>query len=159
MQSRPAPRGLTLVELMVGLAIGGLLMMSAAPYFSDYVANSKLREGGNLLFAETLAAQSEAVKRNTVVRLTTNGGTITLTDRTDANNPVTLRTRTAANGLEYATATLDFGSEGRPVPFGSSGSVDVSSANVTCSSDYRCPGLRVDAGGAVRLCSNHLSGC
>lgn len=152
-------RGLTLVELMVGLAIGGFLMMSAAPYFSDYVANSRLREGGNLLFAEAMAAQSEAVKRNTVVRLATSGDTITITDRTDTANPVTLRTRTAANGLQYATATLDFGSEGRPVPFGSTGSVDVGSANVTCSSDYRCPGLRVDAGGAVRLCTNKLSNC
>ncbi len=152
-------RGLTLIELMVGLAIGAFLMMTAAPYFTDYITNSRLREAGNLLFAETLAAQSEAVKRNTVVRITTNGGTITLTDRTVPDAPVTLRTRQAVGNASYTNATLDFGSEGRPTPFGTVGSVNVAMSGVTCSSDNRCPGLRVDAGGAVRLCKDQLSGC
>ncbi|MFN7724932.1 MAG: GspH/FimT family pseudopilin [Rubrivivax sp.] len=152
-------RGLTLIELMVGLAIGAFLMMTAAPYFTDYITNSRLREAGNLLFAEALAAQSEAVKRNTVVRIETSGNTITLTDRTVPDAPVTLRTRQAVGNTSYTNATLDFGSEGRPVPFGTVGSVNVSMSSVTCSADNRCPGLRVDAGGAVRLCNNQLSGC
>ncbi len=152
-------RGLTLIELMVGLAIGAFLMMTAAPYFTDYITNSRLREAGNLLFAETLAAQSEAVKRNTEVRIETSGNTITLTDRTVPTAPVTLRTRQAVGNASYSSATLNFGSEGRPVPFGTSGSVNVSMTGVTCSSDNRCPGLRVDAGGAVRLCKDQLSGC
>jgi type IV fimbrial biogenesis protein FimT len=129
-------------------------MMTAAPYFSDYVTNSRLREAGNLLFAEALGAQSEAVKRNTVVRVATSGGTITMTDRSDPSSPVVLRTRQAVGSASYATASVDFGSEGRPVPFGSSASINVAMTGVTCSNDQRCPGLRVDAGGAVRLCTN-----
>jgi type IV fimbrial biogenesis protein FimT len=152
-------RGLTLIELMVGLAIGAFLMMTAAPYFTDYITNSRLREAGNLLFAETLAAQSEAVKRNTEVGIETSGNTITLTDRSVPKAPVTLRTRQAVGNISYTSATLNFGSEGRPVPFGTAGSVNVSMGGVTCGSDYRCPGLRVDAGGAVRLCANQLSEC
>lgn len=156
---RPSSRGLTLVELMVGLAIGAFLMLTAAPYFTDYIANSKLREGGNLLYAEALLAQSEAVKRNTTVRLTTAGNTVTVIDRTVPATPVTLRTRTFTNNVSAAAADIDFGSEGRPVPFGTAGSVNLSMDGVTCSGAFRCPGLRVDAGGAVRLCGNHLSGC
>ncbi|MFY9510803.1 MAG: GspH/FimT family pseudopilin [Rubrivivax sp.] len=152
-------RGLTLIELMVGLAIGTFLVLTAAPYFADYVANSRLREGGNLLYAEALVAQSEAVKRNATVRLQTSGSTITVIDRSTPATPVTLRTRVISGGVSAATATIDFGSEGRPVPFGTAGSIDLSSSSASCSSDYRCPGLRVDAGGAVRLCGNHLSSC
>lgn len=154
-----AQRGLTLVELMVGLAIGTFLMLSAGPYFSDYIANSKLREGGNLLYAEALLAQSEAVKRNTTVRLETSGQQILVIDRTSTAAPVTLRTRTLNGAVTAPSATIDFGSEGRPVPFGTAGSVNLSMSGVTCSGDYRCPGLRVDAGGAVRLCGNHLASC
>jgi type IV fimbrial biogenesis protein FimT len=152
-------RGLTLVEMMVGLTIGGFLVMSAAPYFSDYVTNSRLRDGGNLLFAETLLAQSEAVKRNTTVRLETNGTAILIIDRTTPGTPVTLRTRTLTGNVSAPAATIDFGSEGRPVPFGTAGAVDLTMAGITCSSDFRCPGLRVDAGGAVRLCGNNLASC
>lgn len=152
-------RGLTLIELMVGIAIGSFLMLSAAPYFSDYIANSRLREGGNLLYAEALLAQSEAVKRNTKVRLETTGTAITITDQTNSASPVTLRTRTLGGNVSAANASIDFGSEGRPVPFGTAGSIDLSMSGITCGSDYRCPGLRVDAGGATRLCGNHLSSC
>ncbi len=159
LKPRRAQRGLTLVEMMVGLAIGGFLMISAAPYFSDYVTNSRLREAGNLLYAETLLAQSEAVKRNTTVRLETNGTAILIIDRTTAGAPVTLRTRAFTGNVSAPAATIDFGSEGRPVPFGTAGSVDLSMSGITCSSDFRCPGLRIDAGGAVRLCGNYLASC
>ena len=62
-------RGVTLIELMVGLVITAVLLGMAAPFFGDYVTNSRLREGGNGLMAEALYAQSEALKRNGVVRL------------------------------------------------------------------------------------------
>lgn len=158
MRHLTSQRGLTLIELMVGIAIGAFLMLTAAPYFSDYVANSRLREGGNLLYAETLLAQSEAVKRNTRVRLETAGANIMVIDRTTPTTPVTLRTRTFPSGITAPAATIDFGSEGRTVDF-AAGSVDLAMSGVTCGSDFRCPGLRVDGGGAVRLCGNYLSGC
>ena len=150
-------RGLTLVELMVALAIGALLLATAAPYFGDYMSNSRLRENGNLLFTEALIAQSEAIKRNTTVRLSTTGSTIQVIDMSVAGAPVTLRERATSGGVSLPTASVNFGSQGRPVPFGTSASIDVSASGITCSGDLRCPGLRVDAGGAVRLCGNQLS--
>jgi type IV fimbrial biogenesis protein FimT len=150
-------RGMTLVELMVALTVMGILLASAAPFFGDYVTNSRLREGGNLVLTEALMAQSEAIKRNTTIRLSTSTDSVRTLDMTDPLAPVVLRERTLAGGVSAPTATLDFGTEGRPVPFGTSASINLSLPGVTCSGDLRCPGLRVDAGGAVRLCGDKLA--
>jgi prepilin-type N-terminal cleavage/methylation domain-containing protein len=40
---RPA-RGLTLIELMMALVVGAVMLATAAPHFSDYITNSRLRE-------------------------------------------------------------------------------------------------------------------
>ena len=153
---RRGQHGVTLIELMVALVVMGVLIASAGPFFGDYVTNSRLREGGNTVLTEALMAQSEAIKRNTTIRLATTGDSVRTLDVTDPLAPVVLRERTLAGGVSAATATLDFGSEGRPTPFGTAGSIDLSIAGVTCSADLRCPGLRVDAGGAMRLCGNQL---
>lgn len=153
---RFAQRGVTLIELMIAITIGGILLATAAPYLGDYVTNSRLRENGNLLLAEALFAQSEAIKRNTTVRLSTTGSTIQVLDMSTPATPVTLRERNTTGGITLPTASVNFGSEGRPTPFGTSAAIDIV-APVVCSADLRCPGLRVDAGGAVRLCGNQLS--
>lgn len=155
-RARPAQRGLTLIELMVGLAIAALLALAAAPNLGDYIANSRLREGGHLLLTETLAAQSEAVKRNAVVRLSTSGNQIQVIDRTVPTSPVTLRTRQVSGGISYDTITIDFDSQGRVTPLADR-AVDVAGSGVVCSSELRCPRLRVDGGGGVRLCGDKLN--
>jgi type IV fimbrial biogenesis protein FimT len=155
---RVRQRGLTLIELMVALAIGAVLLATGAPFFGDYMTNSRLRESGNTLLTEALMAQSEAVKRNTTVRLSTSGTTIQVLDMTVPATPVTLRERNVTGTTTLPTATVNFGSEGRLTPFGSADvSINLSATGVTCSSDLRCPGLRVDSGGAIRLCANQLS--
>jgi type IV fimbrial biogenesis protein FimT len=154
-----ATRGLTLIELMVGLTIAAFLLMAAAPFFGDYIRNSRLREAGNVLLGEALFAQSEAIKRNTTVRLSTGGATLQVIDRSTVGVDVVLRERTLAGSVTAPVATLDFGTEGRPVPFGTSGTINLSMTGELCSDDTRCPGLRVDAGGATRLCGNHQHDC
>ena len=152
-------RGMTLVELMVGIAVLAVLVAAAGPYMGDMVINSRLRESGNLLFSEALMAQSEAVKRNTTVRVSTNSASVQVLDMTVPASPVVLRTRTMPANVVAPTATFDFGPEGRPTPFGTAVSVNLSMTDTTCSTELRCPGLRVDAGGAMRLCGNHLDSC
>lgn len=156
---RQLTRGLTLIELMVGLTIAALLALTAAPFFGDYITNSRLREGGNLVLTEALIAQSEAIKRNGTVRMTTNGSVVQVLDMSDAANPVLLRANEIPGGVTAPASTLDFGSEGRLLPFPTSASIDLSKSGVTCSDDLRCPGLRIDVGGAIRLCGNQLSSC
>lgn len=152
-------RGLTLIELMVGLSIGAILLVAAAPFFGDYIRNSRLREAGHALLSETLFAQSEAIKRNGTVRLSTDGATMQVIERGANGVDVVLRERTLSGQVTAPAATLDFGTEGRPVPFGTSGSINLGMSGQVCSIDTRCPGLRVDAGGAIRLCGNFQSGC
>lgn len=156
--ARAVQRGLTLVELMVGIAIAALLALAAAPFFGDYGLNSRLRESGNTLYTEALIAQSEAIKRNRVVRLATDGVLIQVLDMTDPANPVVLRERSLADGVLAPAATVDFGSQGWPTNLAAA-AIDLTHATATCSSDHRCPGLRVEAGGAIRLCGNHLDNC
>jgi type IV fimbrial biogenesis protein FimT len=151
-------RGLTLVELMVGLAIAAILFVAAIPSFQGYMANSKLREGGNALYAQTLFAQSEAIKRNSVVRLEIDANQIVVTDRSNPDDPVELRTQPFNDGIAAADSSIDFGGEGRPVAFATA-SINLSLASTSCSTEIRCPGLRVDGGGAVRLCGDHNNGC
>lgn len=151
-------RGLTLVELMVGLAIAAMLFMAAVPSFQEYMANSRLRENGNTLFAQTLFAQSEAIKRNAVVRVTVDGGEVTVTDRSDPDAPVELKSAPFSDGISADDGTIDFGGEGRPVAFAAA-SINLSLASFSCSTQIRCPGLRVDGGGAVRLCGDHTTNC
>lgn len=152
-------RGVTLIELMVGLAVMAVLAAAAAPYMGDMVVNSRLREAGNLLFSETLMAQSESIKRNTTVRVSTSGATVQVLDMTLPATPVVLRARTLPGNAVAPVTTFDFGPEGRPAPFGTAASVNLAMTGATCSSDVRCPGLRVEAGGAIRLCANYLSSC
>jgi type IV fimbrial biogenesis protein FimT len=162
--ARRLQAGLTLIEIMVGLGIAAALAVTAAPHFSEYTTNSRLRASGNLLMSEALLAQSEAIKRNRTVRLSATSGTVQVLDMTVPGTPVVLRERSLAPGVTAATTTttvgvttLDFGSEGRPMSFGTAVSIDLSMSGITCSSDLRCPGLRVDAGGALRLCGDRTS--
>ena len=150
-------RGVSLIETMVTLTIAAIMAAFAAPAFSDYLVNARLREAGNGLYAEAMFAQSEAIKRNGVVRLSVSGSTVQIEDRSAEGSNALVRERVLPNAVNAeAASTLDFGSEGRPAVFGDEYRVDLSLAGVTCSGEYRCPSLRVDAGGAVRLCGNRL---
>lgn len=153
-----AARGVTLVELMVGLAIAAILAVAAAPSFTEYLANSRLRENGHLLFSQTLLAQSEAIKRNTVVRVEVAAGEVVVSDRDDPDAPVELTRAAFSHGISAEAATIDFGGEGRPLAFADA-AIDFSHPSLSCSADIRCPGLRVDGGGGVRLCGDHTGAC
>lgn len=58
------PRGFTLVELMVGLAIIGVLLLVAVPSFNDAILSNKLSSVSNSFSAGVALARSEAIKRN-----------------------------------------------------------------------------------------------
>lgn len=150
-------RGFTLIELLVTLAIAAILLTMGTPLLGDYMVNSRLREGGNAVLAEALFAQSEAIKRNGPVQLSVSGSQLRVRDMTaeglaaDPAGPV-LRENRLPDGISAtADATVLFSGEGRTSPFGTDYAVDLHKAGITCSADYRCPGLRVDAGGAMRL--------
>jgi type IV fimbrial biogenesis protein FimT len=149
-------RGLTLIELLVAMVIGGVLLVAAAPSFQEYRLNSRLRENGNALYSQTLLAQSEAIKRNATVRVAIDDGVIQVQDISDPDTPVLIRELAFTGGVSTDDASIDFGGEGRPLDFNAA-SVNLSKSGHDCSTEVRCPGLRVDAGGAIRLCGDQTN--
>lgn len=69
--------GFTLIELMVTIAVLGVIVTLAVPSFEHVAMTSKLRAISNELASNAYLARSEAIKRNAVVRLcsSTNGTT------------------------------------------------------------------------------------
>jgi len=59
-----ASHGFSLVELLIGLAIFGLLMSFAMPAFHLFLANNKVRNAAEALQSGLAIARSEAVRRN-----------------------------------------------------------------------------------------------
>jgi type IV fimbrial biogenesis protein FimT len=62
-RARP-PRGFTLVELMVTLALLGLVLGLAAPQFGLWTRNAQVRTVADALDSGVRLAQSEALRRN-----------------------------------------------------------------------------------------------
>src|SRR5258705_5871511 len=67
---RPRPSGgFTLVELLIGLAIAGMLITLATPHWRSLIAAAELRERALALVGAMSVARSEAIKRGTRVHL------------------------------------------------------------------------------------------
>lgn len=68
---KKAEYGFTLIELMVVIAILGILLGIAVPSFNDATLSSKLGSHANTLVASVNLARGEAIKRNTIVTVCT----------------------------------------------------------------------------------------
>jgi type IV fimbrial biogenesis protein FimT len=92
-------RGFTLVELVIAVAMIGLLMALGVPSFTAWIRNAQVRTVTDGLQAGIRLAQSEAVRRNRAM-------VFSLTNVQPA-----LNANAAANGKNWSvqTATLQFG--------------------------------------------------
>ncbi|MDD2545473.1 MAG: GspH/FimT family pseudopilin [Burkholderiaceae bacterium] len=158
-----AAQGLTMIELMVGLALMAILLVLAAPSFTDYLARRRLEGAANELSADLHYARSQAVGNNANTFLTTSATGYTVTGSVTVKNdgpPITFDTSV----LTYKTITLTPGvSLTQPVTLefeaqrgslvlaaGATAPVTVTVSNTQTAAQLR---LSVNALGRVYLCS------
>ncbi|HUW38551.1 MAG TPA: GspH/FimT family pseudopilin [Rhodocyclaceae bacterium] len=58
--------GMTLIELMTGLVITGLLLLIAAPAFTTFIQNNQIRTAAESILGGLQLARAEAIKGNTL---------------------------------------------------------------------------------------------
>lgn len=81
-------KGFSLVELVVAIAIMGVLMALGLPALTTYTRNVKLRAGAESFLAGLQMARGEAVRLNTPVELILTNSPPVTDDGTDGNFPV-----------------------------------------------------------------------
>jgi type IV fimbrial biogenesis protein FimT len=57
-------QGFTLIELMITVAIMGILLALGIPYFQDWIHNNQIRTAAESILSGMQSARGEAVKRN-----------------------------------------------------------------------------------------------
>ncbi len=71
---RRAGRGFTLFELMVVLAVLGILTMTGLPFFKQMIEQTRIKSASFDVLAALMRARSEAVRRNTQITVAPNDG-------------------------------------------------------------------------------------
>jgi type IV fimbrial biogenesis protein FimT len=136
--------GFTMVELLITIAVVGIVTAIALPSYRELVASQRLRAASSDLFTSMVQARSEAIKRNKPVTISAAGGswaagwnTVNPTQAgvyLDQHGPVT-------NATIAAPASVTFLSNGR-ISGNSVPTFDISMFGTT---NVRC--VKTDLGG------------
>ena len=165
MLTRRKRRGFTLIELLIGLAIFGILIMSALPSYTAWIQNTKIRNAAESVQNGLQLARSEAVMRNTSVEFafgTDSAWTIRVVSPAQQ-----LQARPAEQGSAGVTIATSSGaaSGGTRVTFNSLGrvtanadgsasfdAVNFSAPGVSTAGLVRSLRVTISAAGRVRMC-------
>lgn len=182
MLSCPRERGFSLIELMIGLAVLGIVIMVGLPNLTTWIQNAQIKTAAEGVQAGLQYARAEALRRNASVRfqfvnsltnscaLSTAGTNfvVSLTDPSGACStapsdagPV-LQTRSGAEGSQNAAiaatggSLVTFNGLGRLVGAGNFTQVNITNPGAgTCQASggtMRCLRLVVTTGGQIRMC-------
>jgi|GEM_PF-6786780 len=157
-------KGMSLIELLVVLAIMGILLMGMVSLGKNYVANAKVRSTSEELREGLLYARMQAITRNTVVNFsaTSNGSwQVTTPFSTPANAVIQSRSTNVAAinvvGVDATGNTLmstSFSGSGRPVnPLIFNITPQAVSCNGANGGSATCLRVQVDNGGQVKICN------
>ncbi|HEY0288252.1 MAG TPA: type IV pilin protein [Pseudomonas sp.] len=102
-------RGFTLIELMITVAIVGILAAIAYPSYTNYVLRGYRSEGIALLSDAAARMERFYAQNNTYVGATL--ATIGITNANSANNKYTLQLASAATATAYTLQVVPQGSQ------------------------------------------------
>ncbi len=156
-------RGFNIIELVVVIAIIGLLATIGVPSFQTWTQNLQIRAGAEGVLAGYNIAKNEAVRRNVNIEMTLSNNT-GWDVHTAADPATSLRARDPNEGsvnvtsviLPNSATTVTFNGMGRVVT-NSDGTasvtqVDFDNPMITNASDRRKLRVVIATGGGIRLC-------
>lgn len=164
MLRRSRQRGLTIIELMIGLTITAVILAIGVPSFGVWVQNTRVRNAADAIVNGINLARGEAVRRNTAVMFEVDSGSgwvvsvggNTIQERpaidgsTDVNvAPNTGATQVTFNGVGAVVANDDASA--------SLTQVDVTSNLVTESQGGRPLRVMVSRAGSIRMCDPNVA--
>lgn len=105
--------GFTLIELMIVMAIAGVLAVVAAPSMTELIAGVRLRSAASDMLASLLYARSEAIKRGSTTTVDPNGGDYATGWNVKVGTTV-IKTVEAQSGVDAVSAgIITYGGNGR----------------------------------------------
>jgi type IV fimbrial biogenesis protein FimT len=164
-------RGFSVLEVMVVVAIIGVLLSVGVPSFFTYTQNLQIRSAAEQVTAGLAIAKNEAIRRNANVQFALDTATawrINLAvdpdgvplQKRDANEGSVNVTRTVTPNASYA---VTFNGMGRVAPANADDSlpmtqIDLDNPSISNAADRRKLRIVIPLGGAVRLCDPLVTG-
>ena len=180
--------GFTLIELMIAIAIVGILFVAGLPEASNWIQNTKIRTASESISNGLQLARGEAVKRNTRIQFmltnnTPNAATLpTLAagntgDLTGVNWVVmnyestgVYTTTDFVQGSDFSSPNVTVNAGDATIVFNGLGRNDLASTStiqvtnptggacVAASGPMRCLNVVVQPGGQIRMCDPAIAG-
>lgn len=155
--------GFTLVELLIAVAVLGILTALALPSFTQWIANTKIRSTTESILAGFQLARTEAVRRNSAVQVVL--GADTGWTVTHVSSGAVIQTRPATEGSDRVSLTItpagattvSFNGLGRVANATPITQVLVDSTAIAAASTRELQ-IRINAGGEARACDPSKAG-
>jgi len=170
------PRGVSLIEIMIGLVIVALLFAFGLPSFATFMQNTHVRSAAEAMQNGLSLAKAEAVRRNTYVQFVLGTGsswTVRCTnvvadsdsdgvaecpDNIQARSPSEGSSNAAVSTTPTTATTVEFNGYGRTT---AASVFDITNPTAgTCVADggrVRCLRVTVSAAGQIRMCDPALT--
>jgi type IV fimbrial biogenesis protein FimT len=164
--SRAAQSGISLIEILVAIAIVGIIFALGLPSYGTWIQNTQIRTAAESILAGLQVAKNEAIRRNTAIQFKLDGGDTTQWRVNPFIDPdgTPIRSRLAEEGSPNATIartppdadTVTFSALGRVIPNADASAsllqVVIDNPKISVVADRRTLQIMIPPGGAIRLC-------